>query len=106
MGQVLSRGLGKTLLSAAFAVGLGLALSACEEKKEEQAAEQPAQQESTATQPAAQPAPEPAAAPAAQPADTQTAATAPASGEAVLTRGFGASPDTLDPHMNFGAREG
>ncbi|HNB27591.1 MAG TPA: ABC transporter substrate-binding protein, partial [Alphaproteobacteria bacterium] len=33
-------------------------------------------------------------------------AATPASAETVLTRGFGASPDTLDPHMNFGAREG
>ncbi|HET6159263.1 MAG TPA: ABC transporter substrate-binding protein [Dongiaceae bacterium] len=30
----------------------------------------------------------------------------PASAETVLNRGFGSSPDTLDPHMNFGAREG
>ena len=29
----------------------------------------------------------------------------PAAAEMVLTRGFGASPDTLDPHLNFGARE-
>jgi oligopeptide transport system substrate-binding protein len=36
---------------------------------------------------------------------TAIAAT-PASAETVLNRGFGASPDTLDPHMNFGAREG
>ncbi len=35
---------------------------------------------------------------------TAIAAT-PASAEMVLTRGFGASPDTLDPHLNFGARE-
>ncbi len=33
-------------------------------------------------------------------------AVTPASAETVLNRGFGASPDTLDPHMNFGAREG
>ena len=33
-------------------------------------------------------------------------ATTPASAETVLKRGFGASPDTLDPHMNYGAREG
>jgi oligopeptide transport system substrate-binding protein len=33
-------------------------------------------------------------------------ATTPASAEVVFNRGFGASPDTLDPHMNFGAREG
>src|SRR5688572_30975628 len=33
-------------------------------------------------------------------------AAAPASAEVVLKRGFGASPDTLDPHVNFGAREG
>lgn len=31
---------------------------------------------------------------------------APAVAETVLKRGFGASPDTLDPHVNFGAREG
>src|SRR5690349_4391476 len=36
---------------------------------------------------------------------TAIAAT-PASAETVINRGFGASPDTLDPHMNFGAREG
>jgi oligopeptide transport system substrate-binding protein len=30
----------------------------------------------------------------------------PAVAEVVLNRGFGASPDTLDPQMNFGAREG
>jgi oligopeptide transport system substrate-binding protein len=35
-----------------------------------------------------------------------TLAVAPASAEVVLNRGFGASPDTLDPHVNFGAREG
>jgi len=33
-------------------------------------------------------------------------AVSPASAEVVLKRGFGASPDTLDPHMNYGAREG
>lgn len=33
-------------------------------------------------------------------------AVTPASAEVVLKRGFGASPDTLDPHMNYGAREG
>ncbi len=33
-------------------------------------------------------------------------AVTPASAEMVMNRGFGASPDTLDPHMNFGAREG
>ena len=33
-------------------------------------------------------------------------AVTPASAETVLKRGFGASPDTLDPHMNYGAREG
>ena len=33
-------------------------------------------------------------------------AVTPASAETVINRGFGASPDTLDPHMNFGAREG
>ena len=33
-------------------------------------------------------------------------AVSPASAETVINRGFGASPDTLDPHMNFGAREG
>jgi oligopeptide transport system substrate-binding protein len=32
-------------------------------------------------------------------------AASPASAETVLNRGFGASPDTLDPHLNFGARE-
>ena len=31
---------------------------------------------------------------------------APARADDVLNRGFGASPDTLDPHVNFGAREG
>ena len=36
---------------------------------------------------------------------TAIAAT-PAWPETVINRGFGASPDTLDPHMNFGAREG
>jgi oligopeptide transport system substrate-binding protein len=35
---------------------------------------------------------------------TAIAAT-PASAEMVINRGFGASPDTLDPHLNFGARE-
>ncbi|HVR67230.1 MAG TPA: ABC transporter substrate-binding protein [Verrucomicrobiae bacterium] len=30
---------------------------------------------------------------------------APAQAETVLNRGFGASPHTLDPHINFGARE-
>jgi len=106
MRHLSARGLGKTLLGASLAIAIGLSLSACEEKKQEEAAQQPAQQESTT----AQPAPEPAApAPAAQ--DTQTASTtAPAAkapeGEVVLNRGFGASPDTLDPHINFGAREG
>ncbi|HET6618901.1 MAG TPA: peptide ABC transporter substrate-binding protein [Dongiaceae bacterium] len=33
-------------------------------------------------------------------------AVTPAWAETVINRGFGASPDTLDPHMNFGAREG
>ena len=33
-------------------------------------------------------------------------AVTPASAEVELKRGFGASPDTLDPHVNFGAREG
>jgi oligopeptide transport system substrate-binding protein len=33
-------------------------------------------------------------------------AATPASAEVVLKRGFGSSPDTLDPHVNFGAREG
>lgn len=33
-------------------------------------------------------------------------AAAPASAEMVITRGVGASPGTLDPHLNFGAREG
>jgi hypothetical protein len=28
-----------------------------------------------------------------------------AQAETVLNRGFGASPHTLDPHINFGARE-
>lgn len=32
-------------------------------------------------------------------------AVTPASAEMVINRGFGASPDTLDPHLNFGARE-
>ncbi|WP_119304567.1 peptide ABC transporter substrate-binding protein [Dongia deserti] len=36
---------------------------------------------------------------------TATVAT-PASAEMVINRGFGSSPDTLDPHLNFGAREG
>src|SRR5262245_43953579 len=36
---------------------------------------------------------------------TALAAT-PAAAEVVLQRGFGSSPDTLDPHVNFGAREG
>lgn len=30
---------------------------------------------------------------------------APAQAETILNRGFGASPHTLDPHVNFGARE-
>jgi oligopeptide transport system substrate-binding protein len=33
------------------------------------------------------------------------ASLAPAQAETVLNRGFGASPHTLDPHINFGARE-
>jgi oligopeptide transport system substrate-binding protein len=101
MGNLFARGLGKALLGAAAAATIAL-LSACEDKKEEQAAQAPAPaaQESTTPQPAAE-------APA-QPADTQTASApaAKAPGEMVIKRGFGASPDTLDPHMNFGAREG
>jgi len=34
-----------------------------------------------------------------------TIAVTPAAAETVINRGFGASPDTLDPHLNFGARE-
>ncbi len=107
MGHLLSRGLGKSLLGATVAIALGLSLGACEEKQQEQAA----QQQTTTEQPAAPaPAAEPVA-PAPEAQDTQTASTtAPAAttpaGEVVLNRGFGASPDTLDPHINFGAREG
>jgi oligopeptide transport system substrate-binding protein len=31
---------------------------------------------------------------------------APARADDILDRGFGSSPDTLDPQLNFGAREG
>jgi hypothetical protein len=34
-----------------------------------------------------------------------TAGAAPARADDVLDRGFGSSPDTLDPQLNFGARE-
>lgn len=100
-----SRGLGRTLLGASVAIVFGLSLSACDEKKEEQAAEQPAPQETTSAAPAAE---QPAAEqPAATTQDTQTAAVQPAAKapDQVLDRGFGASPDTLDPQLNFGARE-
>ncbi len=104
MRYLRTRKLGVSSLSMALLMAIGLSLTACDDKKpEDQAAQAPQEQ------PATQPAPEPA--PAAAPADTQTASTAPAAtapattGEKVLTRGFGASPDTLDPQLNFGARE-